>query len=552
MDDRERVAREWADRYWEQLLELDPLLGTEVGDERYDDRLPDPSDEGVERQRQVHRAALDAIGGLEGDGLSEDARTVLAVGRSIAEQALDRIRFRMDRLHAVSHLWGPAGLLADLGSLQRADTPERLERYLGRLSRFPAYLEAVSRVAEEGARVGPTAPALVVDRAIAQVERLLATPPEDSPGLRPLPEGDARGRARVVDVLRERVWPAYERYLGVLREYRPLARETVGLVALPEGEAMYAALVRAYTTLPLAPEEVHRLGEESLALVQEERRAVARRLGFDDPERAVAERRASGLDTAPTREALLRLAERQVERSWEAAPRFFGRLPRRNCEVRPVERFREEDMPGAYYVPPTGDGSRPGVYYVNTSHLDARPLHQLATTTYHEANPGHHFQLSLEVEFADRPPLRRFGGMLSGTAFIEGWGLYSERLADEMGLFEDDWERLGMLEAQAWRAARLVVDTGIHAFGWDRERAVRTLEEAGVPREDAEVEVDRYIAAPGQALAYKVGQLRIEELRRRAETRAGGSFSLPAFHDRLLALGSLPLPVLEREMGLAG
>ncbi|HXF56203.1 MAG TPA: DUF885 domain-containing protein [Actinomycetota bacterium] len=552
MGEQARAAREFADRYWEQLLELDPLLATEVGDERFDDRLPDPTDEGVERERRVHEAALEELGRLEEDGLPEDLRTALAVGRAIAEQALDRIRFRMDRLHAVSHLWGPAGLLGDLASVQRADTPERLERYLRRLSALPGYLEAVGRVALDGARLGQTAPALVVDRAIAQVERLLATPPEASPGVQPVPETDARGRQRVVEVLREAVWPAYEGYLEVLRDYRPHARETVGLSALPDGEAMYAALVRAYTTLPLAPEEVHRLGQEDLAGIQEERRALARALGGEDPDRVMAEHRASGRDTARTREELLERARRQVRRSWEAAPRFFGRLPRANCEVRPVEAFREEDMPGAYYVPPTHDGSRPGVYYVNTSHLDARPLHQLAATTYHEANPGHHFQLSIEVEFSDRPPLRRFGGFLSGTAFIEGWGLYSERLADEMGLFEDDCERMGMLEAQAWRAARLVVDTGLHAFGWDRERAVATLEGAGVPRKDAEVEVDRYIAAPGQALAYKVGQLHILKLRRAAEERAGPSFSLRAFHDRLLALGSLPLPVLERELGLTG
>jgi uncharacterized protein (DUF885 family) len=188
------------------------------------------------------------------------------------------------------------------------------------------------------------------------------------------------------------------------------------------------------------------------------------------------------------------------------------------------------------------------VYYVNASDLDQRPLHHLATTTYHEANPGHHFQVAVEQQIEGRPALRRFAGILAGSAFIEGWGLYSERLADEMGLFVDEYERMGMLEAQAWRAARLVVDTGIHAFGWDRDRAIAQLEVAGVPHLDAVVETDRYIGLPGQALAYKLGQIEIERWRAEAAEREGPGFDLKAFHDRLLALGSLPLPALDREL----
>jgi uncharacterized protein (DUF885 family) len=188
---------------------------------------------------------------------------------------------------------------------------------------------------------------------------------------------------------------------------------------------------------------------------------------------------------------------------------------------------------------------------VNGYELSSRPRHHLATTTYHEANPGHHFQIAIEQEMGDRPNLRRFGGLMAGSAFAEGWGLYSERLADEMGLFVDQAERLGMLDAQAHRAARLIVDTGIHAFGWDRDRAIATLEEAGVPHVDALIETDRYITLPGQALSYKIGQFEIERERAEAAKRDGDAFSLSDFHDRLLALGSLPLPALRRELGTA-
>jgi uncharacterized protein (DUF885 family) len=351
-----------------------------------------------------------------------------------------------------------------------------------------------------------------------------------------------------MSVLRDQVWPAYRRYLDVLREYRPAARDTIGLVALPGGDAIYAAQVEGYTSLPLDPNEVHRTGQEELARVLEGRLASARTLGYEDVETAVAEYTASGRDTAKSREEMVEVVRGQVERSWEAAPRYFGRLPNANCDVRPVEEFREQDMPGAFYVSPSADGSRAGVYYVNTGSLDERPLHQTATTSFHEANPGHHFQISIEQEFDERPRLRRFGGFLIGAAFTEGWGLYSELLADEMGLFLDEYERIGMFEAQGLRACRLIVDTGIHALGWDRERAVRQMQEAGTTRLDAEIEVDRYIADPGQALAYMIGRLEIQRWRAEAAERAGASFSMQRFHDRVLALGSLPLKALDREL----
>jgi uncharacterized protein (DUF885 family) len=534
-----------ADRVWEELLEDQPLLGTMVGDERYDDRLPDLTETGRARRADRARAALRDLAAIEGPGLDLQERTALDVVRAVAERELAEIEHRLDRLRVVSHLWGPGQLLVELGTSQRADTPERLGRLLARLAATPAYYAAAIELAREGVASGVVAPRLVVERTLAQVERLLAAPLADSPALLAVPAADTDGRERVVEALRRTVHPALEAYRAALREYLPHATETIGLSALPGGEAMYAAEILAHTTLPLAPREVHELGLADLERIQQERRACAERLGYDDPARAAAE----GAGRAASPEELLALAKAQVAKGWEAAPAWFGRLPSEPCEVRRVEAFREADMPFAFYHPPSQDGSRRGVYYVNAYDLAHRPLHQLATTTYHEANPGHHFQIALEQELGDRPAIRRFAGYLTGTAFVEGWGLYAERLADEMGLFEDELERLGMLDMQAMRAARLVVDTGIHAFGWSRERAVALLEEAGVPRVDAEIEVDRYVTMPGQALAYKIGQHEIERLRAEAARRDGPAFSIRAFHDRLLELGTLPLPAIRREVG---
>jgi uncharacterized protein (DUF885 family) len=535
-----------ADRFWDQVLELEPLVGTQVGDERFDDRLPDPSPEGRARRAEVLGGALSELEQIDRPALGEDARTTLDVLEGIARAGQDALAHRLDRFQAVSHLFGPAGLLAELGSLQRADTPERLQRYARRLEAIPGYLEALGDTAREGAAAGMTAPGLVVDRSIGQVRRLLATAPEESPAMAPLAHRPPADRDTVAEVLRRSVWPAYQRYLDVLVEYLPRARESVGLGALPGGDAIYASQIRAHTTLPLEPQSVHEMGLRELAAIREESLAIAGRLGHPNAASALAEHTASGRNTASSREELLGLAEDQVRRSWEAAQGFFGRFPRAACEVRPVEEFREPDMPPAFYYSPSGDGSRPGIYYINLGDLPNRPLHMLAAVSYHEANPGHHFQLSIEQEFSHRPALRRFGGTLTGTAFAEGWGLYCERLADEMGLYVDDYERLGMLGAQSWRAARLVVDTGLHALGWERARAIGVAVEAGLPRGTAEVEVDRYIAWPGQALSYKVGQLEIQRLRSAAE--AVPRFSITAFHDRLMELGTLPLPALAREI----
>ncbi len=543
----EPAVRELADHYWNEFLGLEPILATQVGDERFDHLLPDPSSDGLGRKESVHRQALAELARIERGALDRESRRVLDVVETLSTQKRAAIKHRFDRFDAADHMWGPGTMLAEIGAVQRADSPERLERYLIRLAGLPTFLAASADVLRDAARSGQTSPRLVVDRTIAQVERLLRTLPAEFPAISPVPESHPEGRIQVQEVLRSRVYPAYEAYLQALRDYRPRAREELGLGTLPGGEEMYAAKILGWTTLPLGAQEIHDRGAEELERIQEERSQVAARAGAPDPETAIARLRERGGNAFASREDVVRLAELQVQRGWEAARGLFGQLPQENCRVKTVDRSREDDV-GEHYIPATGDGTRPAIYYVNARNPRERARHRLATTTYHEANPGHHFQIGIEQEATDRPALRRFAGELVSSAFTEGWGLYAERLAEEMGLYENDYERLGMLEMQALRAARLVVDTGIHAFAWDRSRAIDAMASTGVDRHTCELEVDRYVAIPGQALSYTLGLLTIEGCRTDALSRLGDDFSLPTFHDRLLSLGSLPLSTIEREM----
>jgi uncharacterized protein (DUF885 family) len=542
-------AQALADHFWEELLEREPIFATAIGDERYDDRLPDIGEEGRALAESKNRAALDELATIDREGLDITLRTTMDILEAIATQTLAAVELRTDRLYVANHFVGPGVAIGDIASIQRTDTPEHLERYEQRLRAYPRYLEASAEIAREGIATGVVSPRTVVERAVAQVERIVAMPAEEAPPLAAVAEDDGAARERIVDVWNDAVAPAFARFLDVLRDYLPHAAESNAVTNIPGGDAIYAAEIRSWTTLPLDPQEVHELGNERWDAIRAERFEVAARLGYDDPAEATADRKASGEDTAASAEVMVELVEDQVRRSWDIAPQWFGRLPKANCRVREVEAYRAADMAGAFYMPPTADGQRPGTYYINTHDLPGRSLHQIAAVTFHEANPGHHLQIALEMEFDERPALRRFGGLLAGSSFAEGWGLYSERLADEMGLYLDDWERLGMLAGQAHRAARLVTDTGIHTFGWSREDAIAKLEAGGSPHGESVTEVDRYIALPAQALAYMVGMVEIEDARRRTEEKEGAAFDLKGFHDRLLALGQLPLQALRRELG---
>ena len=539
-----------ADRFWESLLELQPTLATQYGDERYADRLDDPGPAGRARLRRLLEETRAQARAIDPDGLTVEERITRDMLIVIGDLGIEEDDQRIHELRVVDQMAGPQTLLPQLVQFQPADTPQRLERLLARLAAYPAYMEANIENLRDGLTSGLTAPRIVAERTIAQIERLLAIPLDEAviPQLARVASDEDRERVR--DAVRDHVYPADRAFLDALRgDYLAATREEPGVWSAPNGEQLYRTAIRAWTTLDLDPREVHEIGLEELREIEAERRTIAAAAGFGSDTHAYRVSLARDPENVPTsRQALVDRATEDIERARAIAPRYFGRLPRAGCEVRPVEEFKERDTPFAYYFPPAIDGSRPGIYYVNAWDLPSRTYTKLATTTYHEAVPGHHFQIALEMENPNLNTFRRLGARMVGSAYVEGWGLYSERLADEMGLYRSEAERFGMLDAMAWRAARLVVDTGLHALRWSRQRSIDFLLEAGLGETDATIETDRYICWPGQALTYKIGQREIERLRRELSARDGAAFDLRAFHDAVLGHGSLPLATLAREL----
>jgi uncharacterized protein (DUF885 family) len=539
-----------ADRFWESILELSPTTATVYGDERYNDKLPDPGPVGRQKSRRLAEETRRAAGAISTEGLSVEERITLDMVKVVCDLTTRQDDERIDLIKVVDQLEGPQQLLPVITQFQPADTPERLEQFLERLRAYPAFMAANTELLREGLLRGLTAPRISTQRTIAQLERILSVKPDESVLVTTARVADDAARERVLEVVRESVYPADEAFLEGLRgEYLAASREEPGLWSAPNGDELYRTQILAWTTLALEPEELHQIGLDELEQIETERRRIAEAAGFGDD--TAAYRRHLGQEpsnVARSQEELLVRAREDIERALAEAPRYFGRLPRSSCSVRAVEEFKEADAPFAYYYPPSIDGSRPGIYYVNTYDLPSRTFSKLATTTYHEAAPGHHFQIALEMEHPDLPVFRRLGSRLVGGAFVEGWGLYSEHLADEMGLFRNEAERFGMFDAMAWRAARLVVDTGIHAKQWTREQGVKQMLAAGLSDTDANIETNRYITWPGQALTYKVGQREIERLRAELSRRDGSRFDLKGFHDAVIGHGSLPLATLAREL----
>ena len=544
----ERPVIDLADRFWQWYLARNPLYATVLGDERYDDRLSDPSAAGRAEEVAGLKGFLADAKQIDRRELDPEDVITLDMLQVVARIWLRLHEHNVHHFDAMDQMSGPQGLPGDLSRFQRVDTPERIDRLIRRLELYPDHLAEHRVNLLDGIAAGRTAAAPVVARVMEQTRRAVGTAAEESPLVAAYPELDSESRARIIAAVKEYVAPALADHLAALEGYAEHARTGEGVWALPDGEEFYRTMILASTTIEETPEALHQYGLEQLDSIRAEAHEIATDLGFADVSEMRRALESDASNYAPDGATIIERARRQVEKANAAAPRWFGRLPVAPCEVRAVESFQEAEAPPAFYFPPAPDGSRGGIYYVNTYQPENRPLYRLASTTFHEATPGHHFQIAIESELTDMPDFRRFGARLTGAAYPEGWGLYSERLADEMGLFESAWERLGMLDAQAWRAARLVVDTGIHAFRWSRERSVELLVTVGLSRLEAETETDRYITWPGQALAYMTGMREIVALRRELEQRDGDRFDIISFHDQLLGHGTLPLATLRREL----
>lgn len=547
--DANTAVNELADRFWEGVLSRDPIYATILGDTRWDDKLPDLGEAGRAADADAYRETLAAAEAIGAEGLEPEqviTRDMLMLVASTHLEALEQKQYQL----AINHIFGVQTTPMQVAQYQIAETPEGLERLISRYAAYPAAIEQTIETLREGIADGRTAAAVPVRKEIEQIARMLEVPSDVFPAVAMAHVADDAARDRVRAAVEANIYPALRRLRDFLvDEYEARARPEPGISATPGGEEAYRLGIRMNTTIDTTPDEVHRFGMEDLVHIEAEKDEIARRAGYRD--RLVYAKALSedpGNHTS-SRERIIEIAEEQTARAFATARSYFGRLPRADCEVKAVEEYREREVPPAFYMPPSIDGSRAGQYYLNTYQPEQRDLHKVASITFHEATPGHHFQLAIEMELTGLPAFRTLGSRMAGAAYSEGWGLYCERLADEMGLYESDAQRLGMLDAQAFRAARLVVDSGLHAFGWSRARAIEFMHERGaLPPVDAEIEVDRYTIWPGQALAYKIGQREIERARREVSEFMGDRFDLRAFHDEVLGHGSVPLATLRREI----
>jgi len=550
----EALAR-LAAEYWDTFLETHPLFATAVGDDRFDDRLSDPTPEGIAAARARFAALRDRAAALDPGLLAgEDSVTLSAlretIDSDIAELDTGLLEWNVDPLDGV-----PAELL-QVPDYQRLETPADGRNMVTRWREMAVFADrhlATLRRSLADGRVACRAPG---DRTVAILEELLDGPADDWPFLAPLAEIDGLPgwttaererfatdlRAAVDDAIR----PAFERlHDALVTEILPASRsqEHPGMCHVDGGPDGYRRLIRVHTSLDLDAETLHRIGLDEIARIDAELADLAgRTIGAPSLEAALASLRADPSLYFATGDEVYERAATSLARAVEAIPSWFGRLPQAPCEVVRMAPFESEHSTIAYYRQPAVDGSRPGQFFINTSRPETRPRYEAEALAFHEAVPGHHLQIAIGQELPHLPEFRRH---LGPTAFFEGWGLYTERLSDEMGLYSGDLDRIGVLSFDAWRAARLVVDTGMHALGWSRDRAIRfMLDHSALAPNNIGNEVDRYIVLPGQALAYKTGQLELLRLRAETGERLGPAFDIRGFHDTVLGSGALALPTL--------
>jgi len=542
------------DDHWEWQMATSPVMASMLGDRRFNDQWGDGSLKGTEKQNQDTREFLRRVYAIDKNALSADDQLNHELFRRQLQENVDEHQFNA-HLMPFAHRGGIQNL-ENITNQLRLVTVEDYEDWLARVQKIDDLIDQTIELAEEGRKRGVIPPKILLQRIPDQLALQVVEYANESPLFKAfenmpdsIPAADReRLRSAVTDSLEDDILPAYrklDKYFN--QEYLPAARDSIGLSALPNGSLWYEHLARSFTTTHMTPDDIHRIGLDEVKRIRDEMKQVIVEVGFEGSfgEFLVF------LRTDPqfyydNPEDLYQAYLATSKRIDPELVKLFGLLPRMPYGVKPIPDAVAPDTTTAYYSRPAADGSRAGIYWVNLYRPEVRPKYEIEVLSVHEAMPGHHLQIALQQELGDMPPFRRFLGF---TAFVEGWGLYSERLGYDLGLYEDPYSRFGQLTYDMWRAVRLVVDTGMHYKGWTRQQAIDFFKDNAAKAEhDIINEIDRYLLMPGQALAYKIGQLKILALRDRAERQLGDDFDIRAFHDHLLGAGALPLDLLEQRM----
>jgi uncharacterized protein (DUF885 family) len=549
---RERLY-ELFDRIWEWQLSSYPEFATYVGVPGHDDRWTDLSLEAIAQRQRDQRRFLTELEAIDSSELDADARLDRELIRKKFQTDIEGFQFQSEFL-AINQLGGVQQNVPQMMVSMPTNSITDYENRLARLRAVPALIEQTLVLLDRGLSSGITPPQITLRDVPEQVRNLITDQPADSPILSPFAEIPdaipAKTRKKLQreaeQILVADVYPAYRILLEYLEQtYLPKARETIGQSAMPNGKSWYAYNARYHTTTDLTPNEIHEIGLSEVKRIRGEMDEIIRDLEFDGSFADFAE----FLRTDPqfyfdTQDEFLTAYRAICKRADPELVRLFGRLPRLPYGVKPVPDYMSKSAPTAYYEPGSLAAGRPGVFFANTYRLETRPSWEMETLSLHETVPGHHLQIALAQELEGTHDLLKHNFY---TAFVEGWGLYAENLGYEMGFYKDPYSKFGRLTYEIWRAIRLVVDTGVHALGWSREQAIDFFKQNAPKTEhDIIVEVDRYIAWPGQALAYKIGELKIRKLRERAQKKLGSKFDIRSFHDQVLLRGAMPLDVLER------
>lgn len=564
-DDRAAQLNKLYGEFWEENLKLNPVTATYAGDPRYNAELPnDLSKEYREKEKAFEKSYLERARKIGYDGLTGQDRLSYDIFTLNRESQLEAFNFP-DHLLPIDQFYNIANSFAQLGSGDGAQpfvTVKDYDDWLKRAGKFPVLLDQAIANMRDGVKAGIVQPRVLMEKVLPQLDANITDDPEKSIFWGPiakLPKDvSAADRDRLTaafkTLITTQLTPAYTRLRTyIANEYLPKTRDTFGKGALPNGAAWYAHDVRDNTLRSLTPEKAHQIGLDEVARLQDSMRAVAPDLGYTKPVKSLTDLKAF-FEWVKARDDMYFKSREELLATYQAfganvapkLPAYFNLRPSADYEVRLVEPFREASASSGQYQGPSLDGKRPGIFYVNAYDLKARPKWALASLSLHEAAPGHHFQISLQRELKDLPMFRRFS---RDTAYIEGWGLYAEWLGYEMGIYQDPVARFGAIDAELWRAIRLVTDTGIHYKGWTRQQTIDYML-ANSPSEQTRAvsEAERFAAIPGQALAYKIGQLKIIELRHRAEKALGPKFKVAEFHDEVLRDGAVPLEVLEAKI----